>query len=268
MSEFYKLNAQDVISELRSDQEAGLTATDVQHRLEEYGQNELVERGGKNPWRILLEQFTQTMVIILMVAAVISIVLGEFTDATAILVIVVLNGLLGFSQEYRAEQAMEALKKLAVPIVRVRRDGHVDELPAQSLVPGDIVLLEAGNLVPADGRVVESANLSVQESALTGESEPVAKRRGYIPEQGEDVPLAERKNMVYMGTTVTYGRGEIVITETGMNTELGQIAELMQTAEQEPTPLQKRLDQLGKGSGLGCFGAGGDCVLDGAVTEQ
>jgi Ca2+-transporting ATPase len=188
---------------------------------------------------------TAVMVVILIVAAVISAFLGDYKDTIAIMAIVVLNSILGFTQEYRAEKAMAALKKLAVPTVKVRRDGHVREVSARELVPGDVVLLEAGALVPADGRLLESANLRVQESALTGESEPVEKNPEALAT--EDLPLGDRRNMVYMGTVVTYGRGLAVVVETGMKTELGRIAEMIQTVEREPTPLQRRLEQLGRG---------------------
>jgi Ca2+-transporting ATPase len=213
--------------------------------LAEHGPNELVERGLKSPWRILWEQLTGLMVVILIVAAVVSGALGDWKDAIAILAIVVLNAVLGFSQEFRAEKAMAALKQLAVPTVKVRRDGHVGETSARELVPGDVALLEAGALVPADGRLLESVNLRVDEAALTGESEPVEKRTGALSKP--DLPVGDRLNMVYMGTVVTYGRGVAVITDTGMNTELGRIAEMIQTVEREPTPLQRRLEQLGKG---------------------
>jgi Ca2+-transporting ATPase len=183
------------------------------------------------------------MVVILIIAAGVSIILGDIKDAVAILAIVVLNALLGFTQEYRAEKAIAALKKLAVPTVKVRRDGHLVEKSARELVVGDVVLLEAGNLVPADGRILESVNLRVQEATLTGESEPIEKEtRTFI---GENLPLGDRRNMVYMGTVITYGRGQAVITATGMQTELGHIATMLQTVESEPTPLQKRLDKLG-----------------------
>jgi Ca2+-transporting ATPase len=163
----------------------------------------------------------------------------------AIIAIVVLNTLLGFSQEYRAEKAMAALKKLAVPTVRVRRGGHVQEISARDLVPGDIVLMEAGNLVPADGRLLESANLRIQEAALTGESEPVEKDPQV--RAGADLPLGDRRNLAYMGTVITYGRGLTAVTATGMETELGRIAAMIQTVDREPTPLQRRLEQLGRG---------------------
>lgn len=256
MKEWYALSLNEVIRTLDTDIEKGLQPDEVAKRLEKYGANELIERGLKSPWRILLEQFTEVMVIVLIIAAAISGLLGEFKDTMAILAIVVLNALLGFRQEYQAERAMAALRKLAVPLVRVRRAGHVHEVSARELVPGDIVLLEAGNLVPADCRLIESVNLRVQEAALTGESEPVAKDAGFrAPNEGEAggkhlLTVADRLNMVYMGTVVVYGRGTAVVTQTGMATELGAIAEMLQTTGQERTPLQKRLAQLGKGLAL------------------
>ncbi len=245
MSDWYRKEATEVISLLNSDANAGLGAAEAHRRLAKHGPNELVERGLKNPWRILWEQLTGLMVVILIVAAVVSGVLGDWKDAVAILAIVVLNAMLGFGQEYRAEKAMVALKQLAVPTVKAQRDSHVVEISARELVPGDVVLLEAGALVPADGRLLESVNLRVEEAALTGESEPVEKYTRALDRP--DLPAGDRLNMVYMGTVVTYGRGLAVITATGMNTELGRIAELIQTVEREPTPLQRRLEQLGKG---------------------
>ncbi|HSJ52630.1 MAG TPA: HAD-IC family P-type ATPase, partial [Anaerolineae bacterium] len=204
MGNWHQLETEQVLSQLQSNGAAGLTAAEAARRLEEHGPNELVERGIKSPWRILWEQLTATMVLILIIAAIISSVLGDWKDAIAILAIVVLNAALGFSQEYRAEKAIAALKQLAVPTVRVRRDGHVTEISARSLVPGDVALLEAGVLVPADGRLLESVNLRVEEASLTGESEPVEKHTAPLP--GADPPVGDRVNMVYMGTVVTYGR--------------------------------------------------------------
>ena len=244
METWYQINTEEALAALESNVDSGLAAGEAARRLEQYGTNELEERGVKTPWQILWEQLTETMVVILIIAAIISAVLGDLKDAVAILAIVVINTLLGFRQEYQAEKAMAALKKLAVPVVRVRRDGHVLEISSRELVPGDIILLEAGNLVPADCRLLESANLRTQEAALTGESEPVSKSDAAQP--GKPLPLAERHNMAYMGTVVTYGRGVGMVTETGMRTELGKIADLMQAAAQEPTPLQQRLARLGK----------------------
>jgi P-type Ca2+ transporter type 2C len=244
---WHTLSKQDVLANLNSS-ENGLTPEMVTDRHAMFGYNELIERGIKSPWAILWEQMTALMVVILIIAAIISGVLGDYKDAIAIMAIVILNAILGFTQEYRAEKAMAALRKLAVPVVRVRRAGHVMEISARELVAGDIVLLEAGGFVPADARVLESVNLRVQEAALTGESEPVEKSTE--PLAKENVPLGDRLNMIYMGTTITFGRGVAVITGTGMNTELGRIAEMIQSVEREPTPLQRRLEQLGRGLAL------------------
>jgi Ca2+-transporting ATPase len=184
------------------------------------------------------------MVVILIVAAAVSAFLGEYNDVIVIMAIVVLNAILGFTQEYRAERAIAALKKLAVPTVKVRREGQIEEISARELVPGDVVFLETGDVLPADGRILESVNLRVQEAALTGESEAVGKYTQAL--EKDDLPLGDRRNMVYMGTTVTYGRGTAVITGTGMNTELGKIADLIQDVESEETPLQRRMGHLGK----------------------
>ena len=170
---------------------------------------------------------------------------GDLKDTIAILVIVVLNAVLGFTQEYRAERAMAALKKMVVPRVKVRRDGQVREISARELVPGDLFLLETGGAVPADGRLLESVNLRVQEAALTGESVPVDKCTAALA--GEHLALGDRRNMVFLGTAITYGRGLGVVTATGMETELGHIATMIQAVESEPTPLQRRMAQLGKG---------------------
>jgi P-type Ca2+ transporter type 2C len=248
LSEIYQRNKSEALNQLNSSTENGLTNAEAAERLANFGPNELVERGLISPWRILWEQLTSTMVVILIIAAIVSAFLGDFKDAIAILAIVLVNAVLGFRQEYRAEQAMAALKKIAVPTVRVRREGHVHEISARELVPGDIVLLETGNLIPADCRLLESANLRVEEAALTGESVPVEKDADFVATSS--VPLGDRLNMVFMGTVVTYGRGLGLVVRTGMETELGNIATLIQTSGQETTPLQRRLDQLGKGLAL------------------
>jgi P-type Ca2+ transporter type 2C len=233
-----------VLDALGTPQDRGLEPAEAARRLAQYGRNELQERGGKTPLRILWEQFSSTMVLILIAAAVLSAFLGKPLETAAISAIIVLFALLGFVQEYRAEQAMAALKRLAVPVVRVRRGGALEELSARDLVPGDIVLLEAGSSIPADLRLIESANLRVQEAALTGESEPVEKQTQALA--AAELPLGDRKNMAYMGTFATYGRGIGVVTATGMDTELGRIAELIQSVEQQKTPLQQQLDSVGK----------------------
>lgn len=243
MSNWYQLEVDQVAEEIKTNLQEGLDDQEATRRLESFGPNELQEGGARSAWKILWEQFTATMVLILIAAAVLSAVLGDYKDAIAIGAIVLLFSTLGFIQDYRAEQAMAALKRLATPLVRVRRSGRVVEISAQHLVPGDIILLEAGNVVPADVRISESANLRLQEAALTGESEPVEKTTQAL--RGADLPLGDRRSMGYMGTTVTYGRGAAIVVETGMRTELGRIASMLQTVESEQTPLQKRLDQLG-----------------------
>jgi Ca2+-transporting ATPase len=244
MSAWYQKTSAQTAVELDTHPENGLTPEEAAARLDQYGPNELEERGTKSRWSILWEQFTEVMVVILIIAAVVSIFLNEFTNAVVIMLIVVLNAVLGYTQEYRAEQAIAALKQMAVPLVRVVRGGQIREISAREIVPGDLVLVEAGNKVPADGRLVEAVNLKAQEAALTGESEAVEKDHGLVA--GGELAVGDRRNMVYMGTVITYGRGRIIITETGMNTELGRIANLIQGVEREPTPLQRRLESLGK----------------------
>ncbi len=236
--------AVNILNQLSVKTDQGLDANTVTKRLETYGTNELVEKGITSPWAILWEQLTNPLVLLLLLAAAISLVLGKVDSVIAIMAIVILNAVLGVFQEYRAEQAMAALKKMAAPLVRVRRDRNVQEIASRDLVPGDVVLLEAGSIVPADARVTVSANLQVQEASLTGESQPVEKSTPAL--RGDDIPLGDRYNMLYMGTAVTYGRGEAVVVETGMKTQLGRIAELIQSVEGETTPLQRRINELGK----------------------
>jgi Ca2+-transporting ATPase len=238
---------QTVAGQLQTDLATGLTPQEAEQRLTTHGSNELIDRGVKSIWKILWEQLTDVMVLLLLVAAVISAFIGEISDTFVILAIVVLNTILGLTQEYRAERAIAELKKLAVPNVRVRRGGRVSEISARTLVPGDVVLLEAGNLAPADGRLVEVMGLRVEEAALTGESEPVEKQSVALPNNGAaETPIGDRTNMAFMGTVVTYGRGLMVVTATGMATELGHIAGLLQAVGSEATPLQQRLEKLGK----------------------
>jgi P-type Ca2+ transporter type 2C len=236
--------AAEILRALGTNAASGLSNEEAARRLEERGANELEDRGTRSPWAILWDQFTSTMIVILIVAALASALLGDYEDSIAIAVIVVLNAALGFGQEYRAERAMAALQQLSAPRVKVRREDRVREISASELVPGDVVLLEAGNLVPADGRLLESANLRVEEAALTGESEPVEKNPAVLEE--EDTPLGERAGMVYSSTVVAMGRGLFVVTETGMDTELGKIAAMIQATDREQTPLQRRLSQVGK----------------------
>ena len=242
--EWYKLPAAQVLAQLGSDQDQGLAGNEAARLLEQAGPNELQEEAQRSRWQILLQQFAGILTILLAIAALVSMVLGDWIEAIAILVIIVLNAFLGYTQEYRAEQSMAALKRMSVPSVRVRRDGQLREVSARDLVPGDVVILETGNVVPADGRVLLSANLRVEEAPLTGESEPVDKDADLVFES--DKPLGDRRNMLFSGTLVNYGRGEFVVTATGMKTELGHIATMIQSVEEDETPLQARLNRLGR----------------------
>lgn len=243
MNNWHTKSKEDVLAALDTSAR-GITDAEAGARLKQHGPNRLEETSRKNPLKMLLQQFTETMVLILIAAALLSLFLGKTTEAVAILAIVLLFGFLGFIQEFRAERAMAALNRMVVPMVRVRRNGAVKEIPAKELVPGDIVEVEAGNVVPADLRVLDAFNLKIQEAALTGESEPVEKNAA--PLAKEDVPIGDRKNLAFMGTVVTYGRGAGVAVSTGMGTELGKIANMLGTVEASKTPLQDRLDKLGK----------------------
>ncbi len=244
---WYLQTTDDTLATLTTDRAQGLDQAEAKRRLAEYGPNELVEKGVKSPWQILLEQLSDAMVIVLIIAAIISGFIGEVEDTVVIIAIVILNAVLGVSQEFRAERAIAELKKLAVPNVRVRRAGKVQEVSARELVPGDIIQLEAGNLAPADARLIEVNGLKVEEAALTGESEAVEKSTDAIEGvEADAVALGDRKNMLFMGTIVSYGRGTAVVTATGMATELGNIANLLQEVQQTQTPLQARLARLGK----------------------
>ncbi|OQX06568.1 MAG: ATPase [Desulfobulbaceae bacterium A2] len=270
MQEWHTLTIDETCAQVNVEAGRGLTAEEAVLRLERHGANELVESGGRRPLAILWEQVTATMVLILLAAAAVSAVLGKWHEAAAILAIVVLFALLGFVQEYRAERAMAALKRMAVPLVRVRRGGMLADISARELVPGDVVLLEAGNIVPADLRLCESANLRVQEAALTGESEAVEKETAALA--GAELPLGDRRNMAYMGTIISYGRGTGLVVESGMATELGKIAALLQREGDEMTPLQRRLDQAGKvlawaGSAVAVVLAGVDILQGGELVN-
>ncbi len=242
--EWYQMPVAEVLNTLDTDATTGLSMSAAQVQLEKVGPNELVEKGGRTRAQILWEQVSGVLTILLVVAAGISAFLGDWIEAVVILLIVVLNAILGYTQEYKAEQSMAALKRMAVPKVRVRRDGQVQEISASTVVPGDIVILETGNVVPADGRVIQSINMRVEEASLTGESEPVDKEADLVFES--DRALGDRRNMLYSSTVVNYGRGEMAVTATGMQTEIGNIATMIQSVEEEKTPLQDRLDRLGK----------------------
>jgi P-type Ca2+ transporter type 2C len=241
--EWHALEADAVLSHLKV-QDNGLTSEEAKRRLEHYGPNQLEEAPRPSFLQMLWEQLNNFVVILLIIASIISALLGDYIEASAIMAIVVLNAILGIVQERRAEEALAALKKLAAPDAQVVRDGSRQSIPAYELVPGDLVFLEAGNYVPADLRLLEAVNLRVEEASLTGESLPVQKNAAKILEK--NVPLGDRKNTAFMGTLVSYGRGRGVVTSTGMRTQLGLIATMLQNVEVEETPLQRRLDQLGK----------------------
>jgi P-type Ca2+ transporter type 2C len=239
---WHTLNLEGTYSELKS-QPVGISRAQADQRLREYGPNELQATHRVSPWEILLEQFKNVLIIILLIATAISLFLGHGIESIVIAVIVLFAVALGFIQEYRAERAIEALKQMAAPTATVLRDGEEMKVPARELVPGDVILLHTGDRVPADARLAEAINLQVEESALTGESVPVEKHIDAVA--GDDMPLGDRKNMVYAGTAVTYGRGRAVVVATAMQTEFGRIAQLLQTIEVGKTPLQENLDKVG-----------------------
>jgi P-type Ca2+ transporter type 2C len=251
---WHTVEAEKALRSLESDRTNGLTSQQVTERLQRYGTNELIEMGGRSSFDILIDQFKNIMLLMLIAVAIISAALdihtamasGKFVfpkDAVAILAVVLLNGILGYVQESGAEKALAALKTLASSKVRLLRDGNLLEIDAKNLVPGDIILLEAGVKVPADGRILEEANLQIREAALTGEAHAAEKQATIL--LPEDAPLGDRINLVFSGTEVVQGRGTVLITGTGMQTELGKIASALQSVETEPTPLQKRMTQLG-----------------------
>lgn len=240
---WHKKEIEEIFKELDTSLR-GLSSEEARRRLQEYGPNELKEKKKKTPFIMFLDQFKDFMILVLIGAAIISGIIGEPSDTVAIIVIVILNAVIGFIQEYRAEKAMATLKKMASPVGTVIRDGNVMNIPSSEIVPGDMVLLEAGNVVPADLRLIEAVHLKIEEAALTGESVPVEKITVTLKE--EALPLGDRKNMAYKGTIVTYGRGKGIVVATGMNTELGRIATMLQEEEEVKTPLQKRLQAFGK----------------------
>lgn len=252
---WHTLSADRVLEVLGADARIGLSAEEARRRRARFGPNQLEDARGVSPAALFLKQFQDFMVAVLVGAAAVSAALGEWLDAAAVAVIVVLNGVLGFMQEYRAERSLEALKKLTAPAARVVRDGVETVVPAVDVVPGDVALLFDGDRVPADGRLVEAHALAVDESVLTGESAPASKNAAAV--LPEAAPPGDRVNMVFKGTAVTRGRAVVVVTETGMNTEMGRIAGLMRGAEPPPTPLQVRLAQLGRWLVAGCLGVVG-----------
>jgi Ca2+-transporting ATPase len=245
---WYTLSPQAVAEELKTSLECGLSGETARQRLAEAGYNELQEQPRPGFWSMLLSQFDNFVVIILIVASLVSLLLGDYLEAGAILVIVVLNAVLGVVQESKAEQSLAALQKMTAPEATVIRHGRRLTIPSREVVAGDLVILETGNYVPADVRLVESVNLRIEEASLTGESVPVDKQASACLEAG--VSIGDRLNSAYMSTMVTSGRGRGIVTATGMQTEIGKIAELLQSYEAEPTPLQVKLDKLGRTLGI------------------
>ena len=255
----------EVLAQFESDLDKGLTQAQARERLQKHGANELTEKPRPGFLALLWNQFNNYLVIILIVAALLALALGEYVDAIAIMCIVVLNAVIGVVQESKAEQALAALKKLAAPNAQVLRGGHQITVPSRELVPGDIVLLEAGNYVPADLRLVAAVNLKIEEAALTGESVPVEKNAALLVES--DAALGDRKNCAFLSTLITYGRGKGLVTGTGMQTQIGLIAEMIQSYEEEDTPLQKKLEQLGKVLGTICIAICAVVLVYGLVRD-
>jgi P-type Ca2+ transporter type 2C len=254
---WFDKSVESVIKETKTDPLNGLSAEEVQRRLEQYGYNKLAGKRQKNIFQMLLEQLNDPLIYILIAAAVISFALGEESDAIIIAIVIMINSVVGVIQESKAERAMEALKKLSTPKAIVKRNGEMVEIASEELVPGDIVIIDSGRYIPCDIRLIETANLKIEESALTGESVPVDKDAA-VKLDAENTPLGDQKNMAFMSTLATYGRGIGIAVGTGMKTEIGKIARMLDEQESELTPLQKKLSELGKFLG---FGAVGICAL-------
>lgn len=244
---WHSMEIDSLLGELDTNSQQGLTAEEARRRLEVYGYNELKGEEKTSRFTLFFNQFKNTLIIILLIATVLSALVGELVDAGIIVVIVIFCAVLGFIQEYRAERALDALKKMLTPTITVLRGGKDLEILAKELVPGDIILLEAGDKIPSDGRLVEIHSLQCDEAPLTGESFPVEKELSVLP---VDMAVGDRKNMVFTGTSVTYGRGKAVVTATGVNTEFGKIAAELVSVSQEKTPLERRTEEIGKWLGI------------------
>ncbi|MDI6805331.1 MAG: cation-translocating P-type ATPase [Candidatus Bathyarchaeia archaeon] len=254
MKPWHALEIKETLKALNT-KENGLSQEEVQKRLQEYGPNELKREKRKSPIMLFLEQFADILIIILLIATGLSILLGEVYDAIIIFAIVIASAALGFVEEYRSEKALEALKRMTAPTALVLRDGKEVKVQASEIVPGDIILLYTGDKIPADGRLIEAINLKIDEAPLTGESTPVNKDINPLP---ETTGLPDRANMVFTGTAIVYGRGKAAVTATGMNTEFGKIAKMVQVTEEEETPLEKRMASVGKWLGILCVAV---CLL-------
>jgi Ca2+-transporting ATPase len=242
MEKYYRLPLQKVLESVESSQK-GLTQQQAQQRLHKYGKNVLQESKKKNTFVIFLEQFKDFLVIILIVAGLLSLFLADAESAIVIFVVITLNAILGTIQHVKAEQSLESLKALSSPFVKVLRDGQKVTIPSQEVTIGDVVFLEAGDFISADGRILENFSIKVNESSLTGESVSVEKE---IMELSQEVPIGDRKNMVFSGSFVTYGRASYIVTNIGMETEIGKVAQLLKNTQEKKTPLQQNLDNFGK----------------------
>ena len=254
---WYDVTSQDVLDKLNVALSTGLSELEAKKRLLEHGENKLNSQKKKSIWQLFLSQINDVMIYILFGAAIISAFMKEYSDAVIILIVILINALIGVIQESKAEKSLEALKKLSTPKAIVKRDGNIREIPSEEVVIGDIIILDAGRYLPADLRLIESANLKIDESAFTGESVP-AEKNSEVINSTEKIPIGDQLNMAFMSTLVTYGRGTGVVINTGMNTEIGKIADLLNKEEDNTTPLQRRLASLGKTLG---FGAVGICIL-------
>lgn len=257
MKMWFSKTKERVLEELNVNPTTGLTTEEVNSRLEKYGENKLKGKKKKSVISLFLEQLKDMLIYVLLGATAITILIGEYVDAAIILLVVILNAVIGVVQEYKAEKAIEALQKMTTPKSLVRRDGEVKEINSEEIVPGDIVIIDAGRYIPADIRLLESVNLQIEESALTGESVPTDKNADAVYEDPK-TPIGDKSNMAFMSTLATYGRGEGVVVETAMETEIGKIAKILDEDNDEMTPLQKRLDELGRILG---FIAIGICAL-------
>ena len=253
---WYKKSKNEILQELDVDEKNGLSSTEALRRLEKYGKNKLETKKKKTLFKQFLSQLKDVMIYILIIAAIISAFLGEISDALIILLVIIINAVIGVIQESKAEKALDALKELSTPKALVKRDGSLKEILSEDIVPGDIVIIDAGRYIPGDLRLIDTANLKIEESAFTGESVPSEKDASFLPDK--EIPIGDQNNMAFMSTLATYGRGVGVVVGTGMNTEIGKIAKIIEQEENDETPLQKKLSELGKILG---FLAVGICIL-------
>ena len=253
---WYKKSKNEILQELDVDEKNGLSSTEALRRLEKYGKNKLETKKKKTLFKQFLSQLKDVMIYILIIAAIISAFLGEISDALIILLVIIINAVIGVIQESKAEKALDALKELSTPKALVKRDGSLKKILSEDIVPGDIVIIDAGRYIPGDLRLIDTANLKIEESAFTGESVPSEKDASFLPDK--EIPIGDQNNMAFMSTLATYGRGVGVVVGTGMNTEIGKIAKMIEQEENDETPLQKKLSELGKILG---FLAVGICIL-------